>query len=111
MDLVYAELTVCEPAIDARRILGEDGLAGGCSPYVTLALRELGLASDWNQARARLREIHRLVHDEAGVIPLWQLSEHFAHHESVQGATGPAAYLYENVHQWQANFTYPSQQP
>ena len=46
VDLLYAELAVWEPLVDARRLLGEDGLAGGCSPYMSLALRQLDRASD-----------------------------------------------------------------
>ena len=49
VDLLYAELPMWEPLVDARRVLGEDGMAGGCSPYMTLALRQLDKAVDWKQ--------------------------------------------------------------
>jgi hypothetical protein len=43
---------------------GEDGPAAGCSPYMSLTLRQLRRAAEWPQARQILRRIHRLAHDE-----------------------------------------------
>ncbi len=110
VDLLYAELAVWEPLVDARRLLGEDGLAGGCSPYMSLALRQLDRASDWSLARDRLRRIHRIVHEETAVVPLWQLTEHFAYHKSFKGIDPEPVSLYQNVEQWRPAFQYPTDQ-
>jgi len=108
VDLLYAELAMWEPLVDAPRLLGEDGMAAGCSPYMSLALRQLRQAADWQQVRKILHRIDRLAHDEVAVVPLWQLTEHFAYHKSLQGVgTRPAA-LYQNVEHWQRAFQYPS---
>ena len=111
VDLVYAELAVWEPLIDARRVLGEDGLTGGCSPAMSLALRQLAEAADWQQAGARLRQIHRLAHQDAAVIPLWQLSDQFAYREELKAVGSEPISLYENVEQWSVDFFYPGRQP
>ena len=51
VDLLYAELATWEPLVDARRVLGENGLTGGCSSYMSLALRQLDEAVEWDQVR------------------------------------------------------------
>ncbi len=81
VDLLYAELPMWEPLVDARRVLGEEGMSGGCSPYMTLALRQLDEAVDWKQVRECLHAVHRISYDDAAIIPLWQLVEYFACHE------------------------------
>jgi ABC-type transport system substrate-binding protein len=111
VDLVYAELAVWEPLVDARRVLGEDGLTGGCSPAMSLALRQLAEAADWQQVAARLRTVHRLADQEAAVIPLWQLTDHCAYREQLKGVGSQPISLYENVEQWTVDFFYPSGQP
>jgi hypothetical protein len=35
------------------------------------------------------------------VIPLWQISEHYAHHASLQGLSDNIASLYQDVERWQ----------
>jgi len=109
VDLLYAELAMWEPLVDAPRLLGEDGLAAGCSPYMSLALRQLRQAADWQQVRKILHRIDRLVHDEVAVVPLWQLTEHFAYHKSLQGVGTRPATLYQNVEHWQRAFQYPAE--
>lgn len=107
VDLLYAELAVWEPLVDAPRLLGENGLAAGCSPYMSLALRQLQRTADWQQIRQILHRIDRIAHDEVAVVPLWQLTEHFAYHRSLQGVGAKPVSLYQNVEQWQVAFRYP----
>lgn len=110
VDLLYAELALWEPLVDARRVLGADGLARGCSAYMGLALDQLDRASSWNEARSRLRQIHRVAHDDVAVVPLYQLTDHFAYHESIKGTGQRPVNLYQNVQQWQAAFYYPDEE-
>ena len=109
VDLVYGELAMAEPVVDARRVLGEDGLVGTCSPAMSLALGRVAEAADWAQARIRLRQVHRLCHDDAAIIPLWQLTDYFACQETVKGVGKGPVSLYENVEQWNVEFSYPGQ--
>lgn len=99
-DLAYLELTMNEPLVDARRLLGPTGLLGRCSPYMRLALDQLDAAESLADVRPRLHEIHRLAHEEVAVLPLWQLLNFFAYHKSLsQVGTRPAT-LYQNVDRW-----------
>ena len=107
VDLLYAELAMWEPLVDAPRLLGEDGPAAACSPYMSLAFRQLRQAGEWPQARQILRRIHRLAHDEVAIVPLWQLTEHLAYHKSLRGIGARPVCLYQNVEQWQNAFQYP----
>jgi hypothetical protein len=108
VDLLYAELPMWEPLVDARRVLGEDGISGGCSPYMTLALRQLDEAVDWKQVREYLHAVHRISYDDAAIIPLWQLVEYFACHDSIKGVAPRPVSLYQNVEQWRPPFQYPA---
>jgi ABC-type transport system substrate-binding protein len=110
VDLLYAELAMWEPVVDARRVLGESGIGGGCSPYMSHALRQLDEAADWRQVRDCLHRIHRMAHDDVAVIPLWQLVEHFACREGFRGITANPVSLYQNVEQWRPAFLDPAEE-
>jgi ABC-type transport system substrate-binding protein len=107
VDLLYAELAMGEPATDAGRLFGENGLACGSSPYVELALKQLEQASDWSKIRNQLRRLHRIVYDDVAVVPLWQLVDFYAFRKSVRGIGDKPYTLYQNIEQWQPAFNYP----
>lgn len=100
-DLRYAELAVWEPVVDAREILGPSGLttdSGG--PYLAAALRQLDEASNWQDVRTRLAEIHDIAHHDLPVIPLWQTVNYFACRTEVQGIGDNPVALYQDVDHW-----------
>lgn len=99
-DFVYTETIMGEPMIDARRLLGADGVVRSTDPYITLALRRLDEATTWPQARERLKELHRIVHADVTIIPLWQLVEHYAFRKELAGPEVEMVWLYENVAKW-----------
>ena len=104
------ELAIWEPVVDARRLFGTDGIVGGTTRYMGLALRELDDAADWGQVRECLRRIHRICYDDVTIIPLWQLLDHFAvNRAGLEGAGGKAVSLYQGVEQWRPTFQYPSE--
>jgi len=107
-DFLYAELALWEPTSDLWRLLGPGGLATGASSYVGLALRQLEDADNWPAARRRLFELHRLIHDDVSVVPLWQLTEYFAYHDRVQGIGNAPVTLYQQMHQWKVAPWYPT---
>jgi len=109
IDLLYAELAMWEPVVDARRLLGEEGISGGASAYMSLALRRLDGATDWLEVGERLRQIHRIAHQEVAVVPLWQLTDHFAYHQSLKGVGSRSVSLYQHVEKWQPAFFYPAE--
>jgi ABC-type transport system substrate-binding protein len=99
-DLLYAELAVTEPLVDARALLASDGLCGAASPYLELALRRLDEANTWRNVRARLREVHRVAYEDTAIIPLWQLTEHFAYRRGLAGLGNRPVTLYQHVEDW-----------
>ncbi|MCC6123597.1 MAG: hypothetical protein IT426_01405 [Pirellulales bacterium] len=107
VDLLYAELAMGEPATDAARLLGASGLAGGGSPYVALAVKQLERASDWGAIRAQLRRLHRIVFDDVTVVPLWQLVDFYAYRKGNRGIGEKPVTIYQNIEQWQPAFNYP----
>jgi tetratricopeptide (TPR) repeat protein len=100
-DLRFAELSISEPLVDALRLLGPRGVAASNSPYLQLALRQLTASDDWRSSTLRLHEVHRLVHEELPLLPLWQLIEHYARHPQMQGIASRPATLYQDVERWQ----------
>ena len=103
-DLLYAEVAVWEPLVDARKLLGADGLAGRASPLMVMALDRLAASQNWNEARARLKEIHRIAHYDLTVLPLWQTVNYFAHRKSIQGVGDTPVSLYQNLPAWRKSF-------
>ena len=103
-DLLYAELAVWEPILDARRLLGRLGVAGHTSPLIALALDQLAQSENWNQARAQLNEIHRMAHYDLPVIPLWQTVNFFAYRKSIAGVGENPVTLYQNLSAWRKSF-------
>jgi tetratricopeptide (TPR) repeat protein len=103
-DLLYAEVAVWEPLVDARKLLGLAGLAGRASPLMVMALDELATSQNWNDARTRLKEIHRIAHYDLPVIPLWQTVNYFAHRKSIQGIGESPVALYQNLSAWRKTF-------
>ncbi|HLA85512.1 MAG TPA: ABC transporter substrate-binding protein, partial [Thermoguttaceae bacterium] len=101
VDLLYAELPMWEPVVDSPELLGAEGLTGDAGAYMSLVLRQLRRATDWQQVRPLLHQIHRIAHDDVAVLPLWQLVDHFAYHASLKGVGSRPVSLYENVESWE----------
>ena len=99
-DLVYVEVPMWEPVVDARRLLEPTESASAESPFVRLALRQLDSARDWQQASLRLHELHRAAYVETTVLPLWQMVDYFAYRKSLQGVPARPLTLYESATDW-----------
>jgi tetratricopeptide (TPR) repeat protein len=99
-DLLYVEMAIEEPLVQARRLFGQPAIIGNASTYMHLVLRQVETATGWNEARQALHDLHRLTYDEVSVIPLWQITEHFAYLRSLSGVTPRPATLYQNVEKW-----------
>jgi hypothetical protein len=103
-DLLYAELVVREPLMDARQLLAAEGVAGRASALLTSALDDLDRAQNWNVARTRLQEIHRIAHYDLPLIPLWQTVNYFAHRKWLSGVGDEPVTLYQNLAAWRKEF-------
>jgi ABC-type transport system substrate-binding protein len=108
VDLLYVELALWEPVVDAPRVLGEEGLARGCSAAMSQALGQLAAATRWSDVVARLHRIDRVAHDEVAVVPLWQLTDSFAYRKGFEGIKAKTLSLYQDVEHWKPAFSYPT---
>jgi tetratricopeptide (TPR) repeat protein len=100
-DLRYAELAVWEPLTDARALLGPGSLTEKFeSSFLESGLRVLDEATNWNDVRARLAELHEIASHELPLIPLWQTVNYFAYRESIAGIGESPVALYQNVDAW-----------
>ena len=102
-DLLYVDTVLSEPVTDVQRLFGLRGLVGQTSPYLQSALGRLAKASVWSDARAILREVHRVTHDELTVIPLWQWVDYYAYRDYLSGVTRNAVSLYQDVERWRVH--------
>ncbi len=100
-DLIYLQLQAWEPIVDAQRLFGPNGLAPSTNEHIQLALRNLQASRNWQQARERLIALHRLVHEDVSLLPLWQITDHFAYRRSLQGLQPGVLKLYQDIERWQ----------
>ena len=98
-DILYVEAMISEPLVDARLLLGAQALGAG-SPYLGPLLDDLDRAANWSEARSVLHRIHQLVHDDASLLPLWQMPEFYVHHRSLQLPEAQPVSLYQDIEQW-----------
>jgi hypothetical protein len=103
-DIVYVAAAVWEPSVDARRILGPDGLAKCQDQLVGLGLRRLEGANNWKDVRDRLHELHAITSHELPIIPLWQVVDSFAYRKDLTGIGTDIVSLYQNVERWRLSF-------
>lgn len=99
-DIVYVSAAVWEPVIDARRLLGPEGLAGSTDQLVGLGLRRLEEAKNWREVRDRLLDLHAISHHELPVLPLWQMVDSYAYRRSLIGMGSDIVSLYQNADKW-----------
>jgi ABC-type transport system substrate-binding protein len=103
-DIVYVSAAIWEPIIDARRLLGPDGLAGSEDQLIGLGLRRLEEARNWREVRDRLLVLHSISHHELPVLPLWQMVDSFAYRKSLTGMGSNIVSLYQNAGNWRLKF-------
>ena len=110
VDLLYVDLALWEPVVDAPRLLGAEGLASGCSSPMSQALGELAAATRWTDAVACLHRIDRVARNEVAVVPLWQLRDCFAYRKGFEGIKARTLSLYQNVRALEARLLLPDGQ-
>jgi hypothetical protein len=99
-DLLLMEIHMLEPLVDLPRLLGERGVVPSDDPYVNLSLRRLYESENWKVARGNLHELHRMLHNDATLIPLWQMMEYFAYHDGLQGLRQGPVFFYQDAERW-----------
>jgi peptide/nickel transport system substrate-binding protein len=108
-DMAYRVVRCDEPVMDAGTLLcpgydappGADALASVVSPPVLLLLLDLERAVDWPSGRGLAIQIDRESRDELPVIPLWQLTDHYAWRDRLKGPAPKASWLYQGIETWE----------
>ncbi len=100
-DVLYVEVQIQEPLVDAYRIFGRGGMVQITDPTIEQALRQLDSAYSWAEVSKSLRRVHRQAYSNLTILPLWQTVEHFAWRKNVYNIGDRLTHLYENVDQWQ----------
>lgn len=99
-DLVYMAAAIWEPVIDARRLLGPQGIAGSTDQLVGLGLRRIEEARNWSEVRNGLLNLHSIAHHELPVLPLWQMVDSYAYRRELTGIGSDIVSLYQNAKNW-----------
>jgi len=84
-----------------RRSVQELSSAEVASPWLRQLFVQLENETHWPAVRAGLREVHRLSYDDAAIVPLWQLTEHFAFNMRLRGIEPVQDTLYQGVETWE----------
>jgi peptide/nickel transport system substrate-binding protein len=108
-DLAYRVLRCDEPAFDAGMLLcpgyeappDANALASTASPRTLQLLLQLDRATEWPTARGLVLQIDRESRDELPVIPLWQLVDHYAWRDRLNGPAPSAGDLYQGIATWE----------
>ena len=100
-NLTYMKVAMWEPIVDTARLISPNGIAAITDDHVNRSVQWMERAIRWPEVRARVRQVHRITHEKAAVLPLWQLREYFAHREGITlGAEAPVS-LYHGIQRWQ----------
>ena len=78
-----------------------NALASTASPRTLQLLLQLERASEWPTARGLVLQIDRESRDELPVIPLWQLVDHYAWRDRLNGPAPSAGELYQGIATWE----------
>ena len=100
-NLTYMKIAMWEPIVDTARLISPNGLAAISDDHVNRSVQWMERAIRWPEVRDRVRQVHRIAHEKAAVLPLWQMREFFAHREGITlGAESPVS-LYHGIQRWQ----------
>lgn len=99
-DFLYIEVTMEEPLTDAHKLVGNRGIAKNVSAPIEQTLRILNYSRSWQSSCAALRRLHRQIRVDLSVIPLWQITEHYAFRNTARNLGRELVHLYQNVDRW-----------
>ena len=94
-DLLYVEVQMQEPLVDAYRLFGRNGLAKMVDPTIEQALRNLDSAYSWSKVSQALRRIHQQSANNLSILPLWQVVDHYAYRKNIFNLGNDIVFLYE----------------
>jgi peptide/nickel transport system substrate-binding protein len=108
-DMAYRVLRCDEPVFDAGMLLcpgyeappDANALASSASSRILQLLLQLERASEWPTARGLVLQIDRESRDELPLIPLWQVVDHYAWRDRLNGPAPSAGELYQGIATWE----------
>ena len=100
-NLTYMKIAMWEPIVDTARLISPNGLAASADDHVNRSVQWMERAIRWPEVRERVRQVHRIAHEKAAVLPLWQVREFFAHREGITLGTESPVSLYHGIQRWQ----------
>lgn len=99
-DLLYVAATISEPVADIEALVGREGIAKSDDQYVNFYLRQIAESTNWREVRRNFESLHQTLASDLTVIPLWQLTEYYAHRPGVYGLDDEVVSLYQDVDNW-----------
>lgn len=99
-NLTYMKISMWEPIVDTARLISPNGLAAIADDHVNRSVQWMERAIRWPEVRERVRQVHRIAHEKAAVLPLWQIREFFAHRESITLGENSPVSLYHGIQRW-----------
>ena len=100
-NLTYMKIAMWEPIVDTARLISPNGIAAISDDHVNRSVQWMERAIRWPEVRDRVRQVHRIAHEKAAVLPLWQMREFFAHREGITLGTESPVSLYHGIQRWQ----------
>ena len=100
-NLTYMKVAMWEPIVDTARLISPNGIAAITDDHVNRSVQWMERAIRWPEVRNRVRQVHRIAHEKAAILPLWQLREYFAHREGITLGTESPVSLYHGIQRWQ----------
>ncbi len=99
-DLLYAEVQMQEPLVDAYRLFGRNGLVKLVDPTIEQALRKLDSSYKWRDISRNLRRVHQQSANNLSILPLWQIVDHYAYRKNVFNIGKDIVSLYQHLDEW-----------
>ncbi len=99
-DMLYCEIQIQEPLVDAYRIFGKDGLVKISDATIEQALRGLDSAYSWAEVSKALRRVHSQAYANLTILPLWQTVEYCAWRRNLYNVGDRIVFLYQNAGNW-----------
>lgn len=100
VDLRFVELMLWEPVVDAGRLLGPAGVAGGASDFMATILSRADSAANLPDLQRVLHEVHEVASSDLPVIPLWQVQCYMAVGAGISGVSDQPMTPYEHIERW-----------
>lgn len=102
VDLVYTALTITEPVQDVVHVLTRDNpsLWNYASPWLRQAVVDLSQEIRVTETARLLPRLHRILHDDVALLPIWQETPYIVVSERVSGLSENPPSTYDGILQW-----------